>query len=102
LSQKWTELIEGLLKENGYSTKDVAHYFMSQFSKADLELTIDMLGASKHQATFVGDKYGYTGCTSPIMALDDRLSVEEFKKDDITIFCSVAGGYTMAALLYKW
>lgn len=102
LSEKWTELIEGLLKENGYSTKDVAHYFMSQFSKADLELTIDMLGASKHQATFVGDKYGYTGCTSPIMALDDRLKVEEFNKNDITIFCSVAGGYTMAALLYKW
>ncbi|WP_291576274.1 ketoacyl-ACP synthase III [Clostridium sp. UBA4548] len=102
LSEKWTELITGLLKENGYSSKDVAHYFMSQFSKADLELTIDMLGSAPEQATFVGNKYGYTGCTSPIMALDDKLKEEKFSKDDITIFCSVAGGYTMAALLYKW
>lgn len=36
------------------------------------------------------------------MALDDRLKREEFIKDDISIFCSVVGGYTMAALLYKW
>jgi 3-oxoacyl-[acyl-carrier-protein] synthase-3 len=102
LSEKWSELIIGLLKENGYSEEDVTHYFMSQFSKFDLGLTMEKLGASLDQATFVGNKYGYTGCTSPIMALDDRLKKEEFNKDDISIFCSVAGGYTMAALLYRW
>lgn len=102
LSEKWSELIIGLLKENEYSPEDVTHYFMSQFSKFDLGLTMEKLGTSLDHATFVGNKYGYTGCTSPIMALDDRLSENEFKKDDIAVFCSVAGGYTMAALLYKW
>jgi 3-oxoacyl-[acyl-carrier-protein] synthase-3 len=102
LSEKWTELISGVLEESGYSSEDVTHYFMSQFSKFDLGLTMDKLGASLDQATFVGNKYGYTGCASPIMALDDRLRKEEFNKDDISIFCSVAGGYTMAALLYRW
>jgi 3-oxoacyl-[acyl-carrier-protein] synthase-3 len=102
LSEKWSELIIGLLKENGYSEEDVTHYFMSQFSKFDLGLTMERLGASFDQATFVGNKYGYTGCASPIMALDDRLNKEEFNKDEISIFCSVAGGYTMAALLYRW
>lgn len=102
LSEKWSELITGLLRENDYATKDVTHYFMSQFSISDLGLTMEKLGASLDQATFVGNKYGYTGCTSPIMALDDRLKKEKFNKDDISIFCSVAGGYTMAALLYKW
>lgn len=102
LSEKWSELIIGLLKENGYSEEDVTHYFMSQFSKFDVGLTMENLGASFEQATFIGHKYGYTGCTSPIMALDDRLKREEFNKGDISIFCSVAAGYTMAALLYKW
>lgn len=102
LSEKWSELIIGLLQEHGYSESDVTHYFMSQFSKFDVGLTMEKLGASFDQATFVGHKYGYTGCTSPIMALDDRLKREEFNKEDISIFCSVAGGYTMAALLYKW
>lgn len=102
LSDKWTELITNLLKENGYTPSNVTHYFMSQFSKFDLDLTMEKLGASAKQATFIGHKYGYTGCASPLMALDDKLKIEKFKRDDLSIFCSVAGGYTMAALLYKW
>lgn len=102
LSDKWTELITNLLIDNNYKTGDISHYFMSQFSKFDLELTLNKLKVDLSKATFVGDKYGYTGCTSPIMALDDRLQIEEFKKDNLIIFCSVAAGYTMAALLYKW
>lgn len=102
LSGTWEELITNLLGEHNYTPHNVAHYFMSQFSKNDVQLTMERLGAGFNQATFVGDKYGYTGCCSPIMALDDKLKEHKFKKDDITIFCSVAGGYTMTALLYKW
>jgi 3-oxoacyl-[acyl-carrier-protein] synthase-3 len=102
LSEKWSELILGLLGEYDYKEEDVTHYFMSQFSKFDVGLTMENLGATKDQATFIGHKYGYTGCASPIMALDDRIKREEFEKDEISIFCSVAAGYTMAALLYKW
>jgi 3-oxoacyl-[acyl-carrier-protein] synthase-3 len=75
---------------------------MSQFSKADLELTMERLGTDMRDTIYIGNKYGYTGCTSPIMALDDRLKTELFKDDDIVIFCSVASGYSMTALLYKW
>jgi 3-oxoacyl-[acyl-carrier-protein] synthase-3 len=102
LSEKWTELITKLLSENGYKSEHVSHYLMSQFSKADLELTMTNLGTDMKDATFIGNRYGYTGCTSPIMALDDRLRLQRFEKDDIVVFCSVASGYTMTALLYKW
>lgn len=102
LSEKWTELITKLLSENRYKSEQVSHYFMSQFSRADLELTMTSLGTDMKDATFIGNKYGYTGCTSPIMALEDRLKLQKFDKDDLVIFCSVASGYTMAALLYKW
>jgi 3-oxoacyl-[acyl-carrier-protein] synthase-3 len=54
------------------------------------------------KATYIGNQYGYSGCTSPIMALDDKLRQEKFDEDDLSIFCSVASGYTMTALLYKW
>lgn len=102
LSDRWEELITNLLNEYSYNPKDVTHYFMSQFSQNDVQLTMEKLGAELHQTTFVGDKYGYTGCCSPIMALDDKLKEEKFKDDDIIIFCSVASGYTMTALVYKW
>ncbi|MDF2486666.1 MAG: putative 3-oxoacyl-(acyl-carrier-protein) synthase [Herbinix sp.] len=102
LSEKWSDLITKLLSDFNYKPKDAAHYFMSQFSYADLELTMTKLGVGMDKATYVGDQYGYSGCTSPIMALDDKLSIEQFKKNDISIFCSVASGYTMTALLFKW
>lgn len=102
LSDKWTELIINLLLECGYTTENVKHYFMSQFSKEDVDLTLRKLGAEIDQATFVGDKYGYTGPASPVMALNERIREEKFDRNDITVFCSVGGGYTMAALLYKW
>jgi len=102
LSEKWSELITKLLHEHGYEPKDVNHYFMSQLSKVGIELTLEKLGCDISKSTFVGNKYGYTGCTSPIMALDDRLKYKKFNKDDIVIFCSIAAGYSLGALLYKW
>lgn len=102
LSDEWVKLLTGLLKDNDYKPQDISHYFMSQFSKGDLDLTLEKLGVELSKSTFVGYKYGYTGCTSPFMALDDRLKVKGFEKGELVIFCSVAVGYTMSAILYKW
>ncbi|MCD2345565.1 3-oxoacyl-[acyl-carrier-protein] synthase III C-terminal domain-containing protein [Clostridium guangxiense] len=101
LSDEWVKLLTGLLNDNDYNPEDISHYFMSQFSKGDLDLTLEKMGVELSKSTFVGYKYGYTGCTSPFMALDDRLKIEGFKKGDLIIFCSVAVGYTMSAVLYK-
>jgi 3-oxoacyl-[acyl-carrier-protein] synthase-3 len=102
LSEKWSALITDLLSDYDYNPKDVSGYFMSQFSEADLKLTMDRLEVDLSQAIYIGDQYGYTGCTSPVMALDDKLKTGSFCKDDIIVFCSVASGYSMTALLYKW
>jgi 3-oxoacyl-[acyl-carrier-protein] synthase-3 len=102
LSDEWTKLINSLLRDYNLTPEEVSHYFISQFSKYDLYQTIEKLGVDKSKAIFIGDKYGYTGCASPIMALDDKLSIEGFKSGDILIFCSVAAGYTMSSLIYKW
>ncbi len=102
LSDKWSELIRNLLSDFNHLQNDVSHYFMSQFSKADVELTMANLGATMDDSTFIGDQYGYTGCTSPIMALEEKLKSDQFQKDDLVVFCSVASGYSMTALLYKW
>ena len=102
LSDKWTELITNLLSDYGYQPDNVSHYFMSQFSKSDLGQTMTSLRTDMKDCIYIGNKYGYTGCTSPIMALDDKLKSHKFKKDEIIVFCSVASGYSMTALLYKW
>ncbi|KEI01009.1 ketoacyl-ACP synthase III [Clostridium botulinum] len=102
LSKNWTKLITNLLKEHALKPEDVEHYFMSQFSKEEVITTMNNLNVKHDRAIFVGDKYGYTGPTSPVMALDDKLKESSFKKGDLCVFCSVAGGYSMSALLYRW
>ncbi|WP_130805291.1 ketoacyl-ACP synthase III [Senegalia massiliensis] len=102
LSDEWSELVVNLLKENEYTPENVSHYFMSQFSKDDIKVTLEKLGNTSEQATFIADKYGYTGSASPIMALNERLEKENFIEGDLIVFCSVAAGYTMQALSYKW
>ena len=102
LSDRWYSLITELLEAHNYTAKDVSHYCMSQFSKSDIEKTLKKFGTNMEKATFVGDKYGYNGSASPVMALAERVEHQPFHEDDLIVFCSVAGGYSMSALLYKW
>lgn len=131
LSEQWHKLIVKLLEEHNLNPSDVTHYYMSQFSRHDVNLTMEKLGATMEKATFIADKYGYTGCASPIMAMCedhvnqfylyegfndvavtkekpevktmDKLPLNQrFQKGDVVVFCSVAAGYSMTALLYKY
>lgn len=102
IPDKYKELIIKLLGEKNFDPDDVSHYFFSQFSKEDIEISTKKLNVPLSRATFIADKYGYTGCTSPIVALDEHLKEEKFNKDDLIIFCSVSVGYSIIVSLYKW
>ncbi|MBO4999161.1 MAG: ketoacyl-ACP synthase III [Lachnospira sp.] len=99
LSDNWTKIIEQLLEEHSISVEDISYFIFSQFSDADNLLTLEKLGADKDKYIFVGDKYGYTGVSSPIMALNEIR--DDLKEDSYLIFCSVAAGYSMNAILYR-
>lgn len=99
LADNWTMIIEELLQDNKIQVEDISHFIFSQFSDADNKSTLEKLGVDKEKYVFVGDKYGYTGVSSPIMALNHIW--DDIKKEGYLIFCSVAAGYSMNAVLYK-
>ena len=99
-SDNWKELIQKILKRNNLSPSDIDHYFFSQFSKPDVEVTLDKLGVTHDKYTFIADKYGYTGCCSPFFAYHEALLNKKISDGSKTIFCSVGAGYTMSAILY--
>lgn len=102
LSDNWSKLIEDLLETNGLKPDDVSLYLFSQFSKADIIATIEKLHVMEEKVIFVGDKYGYTGPTSPILALNEAKEKNRIVEGSYAILCSVGSGYTMGALLYKF
>lgn len=99
LSDNWAMIITRLLENNNVRIDEIQRFVFSQFSDADNILTLDKLGADKSKYIFVGDRYGYTGVSSPIMALDSVWDTLE--QEGYLLFCSVAAGYSMNAVLYK-
>lgn len=102
-TEKWTYLIEKLLKRNDLEANNISHFIFSQFSLKDIKNTLELLEVKnpKDKYTFIADKYGYTGSASPIFALDEAYNLNIIKDSDYIVFCTVGIGYSMTALLYK-
>lgn len=99
LSDNWSTIIERLLERYELKPNDIDYYIFSQFSDPDNLLTLESMGVSEGKYIFVGKEYGYTGVTSPIVALN-RAWNEVAKPGNKVVFCSVAAGYSMTALYY--
>lgn len=101
-SDIWKYIIKSLLDRNKLDINEIDHYIFSQFNKSEIEETLVKLKVNLDKYTFVGYKYGYTGATSPIFALDEALKTNVVKKGMKVIFCSVGIGFTMCAVLYQF
>lgn len=103
LANGWAILIKEVTESKGYTVKDIDHFLFSQFSKPDVLNTLACLGITDidNKMTFIGDKYGYTGCTSPFVALYDAIEKGKVSEGSLVIFISVAAGYSMSAVLMR-
>lgn len=99
LSDNWAKIIRELLANNNVKIEEVTRFVFSQFSDADNLLTLEKLGVGRDKYIFVGGQYGYTGTSSPIMALNEIW--DDLEDTGYLVFCSVAAGYSMTAVLYK-
>lgn len=100
-STEWKKIIVNMLNRNDLVPDDIDQYFFSQFSKPDAEATLLKLEVGLDKQTFVGEKYGYTGCASPFFALNDAIEQNRVKKGSLVVFCSVGAGYSMSTVLFK-
>lgn len=94
--------IERLLKENGLSKADVKKYFLSQFAKKNIDIICDQLEEDPEKFKFIGDEFGYTGTSSPFIALAKSVEAGEIKRGDVIIFWSVGAGISSCNVLYRY
>lgn len=102
LSDNWKMIIDDMLGKYDLRPKDIGHFLFSQFSKPDVEETLNKMNVGLDKYTFVGNEYGYTGVSSPFFALHRALKNNKIRKNDYVVFCSVGAGYTMTSILYKF
>ncbi|KEO78317.1 ketoacyl-ACP synthase III [Paenibacillus polymyxa] len=96
------DLLERILKKNGLSPQDVRAYCLSQFSLANVLKIQDHLELEDAQMIYVGDRYGYTGTSSPFIALYEGIESGRIRRGDYVLFWTIGAGYQLVAVLFKY
>ncbi|EOD00451.1 ketoacyl-ACP synthase III [Caldisalinibacter kiritimatiensis] len=102
ISDYWAKLIKEVTIDNGIKVEDVSHFIFSQFTNPDAKLTLEKLGVDVNKLTYVGNEYGYTGTTSPFMALHRALEKNKINEGDYLVISTVGSGSTVVSVLYKF
>jgi 3-oxoacyl-[acyl-carrier-protein] synthase III len=96
------KLITRLLEQNGREIKDIARYFVSQLCLKNIQSIASILSVDIGRFEFVGDRYGYTGTSSPFVALYHAIQESRIHRGDEIIFWSVGTGCEACAILWKY
>lgn len=94
--------IEDVLFRNNIEKKNVKRYFLSQFALKNIESVANDLNEDISKFKFIGDEFGYTGTTSPMLAYAKAVEEEELEIGDYVIFWTVGAGTTCACSLYRY
>lgn len=98
----WSKMINNLADKYKFQIKDIDNFFLSQLTVNYVKKTAKLLGIENYEDKFpyVGDVYGYTGATSPILALDYALQTKNIEEGSKAIFASVGTGLILNSILY--
>lgn len=94
--------IEELLFKNNLETKDIKKYYLSQFAWKNIEGVCADLGEDISKFKFIGNEFGYTGTTSPMLAYARSIEENELQMGDYVVFWTVGAGTTCVAVLYQY
>ena len=94
--------IEELLFKNGLQKDDIKKYYFSQLALKNIVLASEDLEEDIEKFKFVGDEFGYTGTTSPMLAYARSIEDKELQIGDYVVFWTVGAGTTCATVLYKY
>lgn len=94
--------IEDLLFRHNMKKQDIKKYCISQFSIGKIQEICADLDEDIDKFVFVGDEFGYTGTTSPLLAYARAVENGELEIGDNVVFWTLGAGLTCVSLLYRY
>ncbi|WP_117170768.1 ketoacyl-ACP synthase III [Paraliobacillus sediminis] len=95
-------MLERLLERNNLTTKDIKAYCLSQFSLANILKIKNEFTLEQKQLIYVGDRFGYTGTSSPFIALHEAVETGVVTRGDYVVFWTIGAGFQLVAMLFKY
>ena len=93
--------IRELLSQYDLEPSDVKCCF-SQSNKANVKAIQENIGFSDDQIVFVADEFGYTGTSSPFLALHEGVKQGKIKRGDYVLFWTIGTGYEFVTMLIQY
>lgn len=97
----YVDNMKKLLTRNSLTVDDVKMFCFSQYIIKNVEEFRSLLGIDESKSIFIGKEYGYTGTSSPFIALYESMRRGMVKKGDYILFWTVSAGAQNISLLLK-
>lgn len=91
-----------LLERNNIQMADINAFCFSQMAFSDSQGLQERHNLDWEKILYVGDKYGYTGTTSPFLAFYEGIQEGKVKRGDTVLFWTVGAGHQFIAMLLKY
>jgi 3-oxoacyl-[acyl-carrier-protein] synthase III len=76
------EIMARMLEEQGLVNDDIGMFCFSQFALINIKSMRKLMNIDEDKSIYVGDKYGYTGTSSPFIALYEAIKQGKVKRGD--------------------
>ena len=90
-----------ILDKNNLTTNDIDWMCPSQFTVELINKLNDNCNIQKDKTIYIGDTYGYTGTTSPFIALYEGIKQGKIKENELVLLTSFALGATINSTIIK-
>lgn len=100
--QNVVDNMQKLLAENNLCIDDISMFCLSQLSINNVEFFRDKLGVPPEKSLYIGDSYGYTGTSSPIIVFYEALKKGLIKRGDYVILWTVGAGTQNTIVLLQY
>ncbi|BCJ95843.1 3-oxoacyl-ACP synthase [Anaerocolumna cellulosilytica] len=96
------DTIKTVLDRNGLAPSAISMFCFSQYALINIKKIREQLGIDEEHSLYIGDIYGYTGTSSPFIALYESLIKGCIKRGDYVLLWTIGCGSQNIGLLCKF
>jgi len=98
----YAENMKEVIEKAGLTINDISMFCLSQYVYKTIKYFREVLGITADKSIYIGNKYGYTGTTSPFIALYEAINKGMVKRGDYILFWTVGAGSQNITILFKY
>lgn len=102
IGQEAIDQVEKLLIKNNLTVDEIKYICMSQAAAQNVDRLREHFQIDEKKAPFIGSEYGYTGTSSPFLALHEIIEQGNLNRGDKIVMWSIGASFTTCGILFEY